>query len=161
MKEERPNGHLDVVKWLHEHTNPSSTHVFFVTLEEASKNGDLTMVKWLCEVRGEQSSCASVLAASKRHLDMLEWLRGNNFDRYPLASMDDAAANGHLNVLKWMQLNAGYATVAAMDMAASNGHITVVEWLHQKRKEGCTTSAMNSAAANGHLEIVHNRSTCV
>ncbi|ETP33004.1 hypothetical protein F442_18402, partial [Phytophthora nicotianae P10297] len=148
------NGHLHVVEWLQEHTNPTPTHMFFVTLEEAAKNGDLAMVKWLCEVRGEQSSYASVLAASEGHLGVLKWLRGNVFNPTPSASMDDAAANGHLEVLKWMQTNSGYATTAAMNKAAGNGHFAVVKWLHQNRKEGCTTAAMDLAAANGHLEIV-------
>ncbi|KAG7377664.1 hypothetical protein PHYPSEUDO_011166 [Phytophthora pseudosyringae] len=126
------NGHLNVVEWLQEHTNPTPTHMFFVTLEEAAKNGDLAMVKWLCEVRGEQSSYASVLAASEGHLDVLKWLRGNIFNPTPSVSMDDAAASGHLAVLQWMQTNSGYATTAAMNKAA----------------------AMDLASANGHLEIV-------
>ncbi|POM70139.1 Hypothetical protein PHPALM_13471 [Phytophthora palmivora] len=128
--------------------------MFFVTLEEAAKNGDLTMVKWLCDVRGEWSPYAAVLAASGGHLDVLKWLRGNIFSSSPSASMDDAAANGHLHVLKWLQINSGYATPAAMNKAAGNGHLDIVKWLHKTRREGCTITAMDTAAANGHLEIV-------
>ncbi|KAF1772750.1 Ankyrin repeat-containing domain [Phytophthora cactorum] len=77
------NGHLRVVQWLQEHTNPTPTHMFFVTLEEAAKNGDLPMVKWLCNVRGEWSPYAGILAASGGHLDLfalgkfytLQWLK--------------------------------------------------------------------------------------
>ncbi|KAG2878803.1 hypothetical protein PC115_g22970, partial [Phytophthora cactorum] len=61
------HGHLHVAQWLHEHTAPPPTHMFFVTLEEAARNGDLEMVRWLCEVRGEWSPYAAVLAASGGH----------------------------------------------------------------------------------------------
>ncbi len=44
--------------------------------------------------------------------------------------------------------------VRAMDRAAANGHLEVVRWLHANRTEGCTTSAMDDAAKNGHLEVV-------
>jgi len=42
----------------------------------------------------------------------------------------------------------------AMDDAAWNGHLEVVKWLHTNRLEGCTVDAMNWAAAHGHLEIM-------
>ncbi|CAN0442462.1 unnamed protein product, partial [Discosporangium mesarthrocarpum] len=43
----------------------------------------------------------------------------------------------------------------AMDMAAANGHLDVVKWLHKHRPSvGCTTNAMDSAAERGHLEVV-------
>ncbi|KAG3087764.1 hypothetical protein PI125_g18562, partial [Phytophthora idaei] len=148
------NGHLRVVQWLQEHTNPTPTHMFFVTLEEAAKNGDLPMVKWLCNVRGEWSPYAGILAASGGHLDVLKWLKNNIFSSSPSASMDDAAANGHLHVLKWLQVNSGYATHAAMNKAAGNGHLEIVKWLQNTRREGCTTVAMDRAAANGYFDIV-------
>lgn len=39
-------------------------------------------------------------------------------------------------------------------MAAANGHLDVAKWLHQNRAEGCTEYAMDAAARNGHLEVV-------
>ncbi len=41
-----------------------------------------------------------------------------------------------------------------MNLAAANGHIEVVKWLHENRKEGCTEHAMKWAAQNGHFEVV-------
>ncbi|KAF1788694.1 Ankyrin repeat-containing domain [Phytophthora cactorum] len=87
------HGHLHVAQWLHEHTAPPPTHMFFVTLEEAARNGDLEMVRWLCEVRGEWSPYAAVLAASGGHLEVLEWLRTNLFSSSSSSiSMDNAAS---------------------------------------------------------------------
>ncbi|POM77347.1 DNA excision repair protein ERCC-6, partial [Phytophthora palmivora] len=69
--------------------------------------------------------------------------------------MDDAAANGHLQVVKWLHLNRSEGcTTAAMDCAAANGHLDVVKWLHLYRSEGCTTKAIDGAAENGHLDVI-------
>ena len=38
-----------------------------------------------------------------------------------------------------------------MDDAARNGHLEVVKFLHMNRREGCTNKAMDSAARNGHI----------
>lgn len=40
-----------------------------------------------------------------------------------------------------------------MDGAAANGHLEVVRWLHNNRLEGCTTKAMEGAALNGHWKL--------
>ncbi|RLN82098.1 hypothetical protein BBJ28_00025932 [Nothophytophthora sp. Chile5] len=144
------HGHLEVAQWLHEHTAPPPTHMFFVTLEEAARSGDMRMVRWLCEVRGEWSPYAAVLAASRGHLEVLKWLRTNLFSSNSSSiSMDDAAAGGHLEVLRWLQNHSGYATLGAMNKAAANGHIEVVQWLHEHRREGCTTDAVDLAASHG------------
>ncbi|KAG2793729.1 hypothetical protein PC111_g22916, partial [Phytophthora cactorum] len=149
------HGHLHVAQWLHEHTAPPPTHMFFVTLEEAARNGDLEMVRWLCEVRGEWSPYAAVLAASGGHLEVLEWLRTNLFSSSSSSiSMDNAASGGHLDVLQWLQNHSGYATQGAMNKAATSGHLEVVQWLHEYRREGCTSDAMNLAATAGHLDVV-------
>jgi hypothetical protein len=42
----------------------------------------------------------------------------------------------------------------AMNLAAANGHLEVVKWLHANRREGCMMDAMEYAARNGHLEVV-------
>ncbi|KAF0699456.1 Aste57867_9998 [Aphanomyces stellatus] len=69
-------------------------------------------------------------------------------------AMDYAAANGHIDMVRFLN-DAGYAgTTDAMDVAAGHGHLQVVTFLHTHRQEGCTTQAMNNAAANGHLEML-------
>lgn len=45
-------------------------------------------------------------------------------------------------------------TTAAMDGAAANNHLEVVKWLHENRSEGSTTDALDRAAGNGHIEVV-------
>ena len=70
-------------------------------------------------------------------------------------AMDEAAENGHLNIVKWLHENRteGCST-KAIDDAAGNGFLDVVKWLHENRTEGCTTSAIDLAAISGHFDIV-------
>lgn len=46
-----------------------------------------------------------------------------------------------------------YTRTEAMDEAAKNGHLDVVTWLHENRQEGCTGGAMDMAGRHGHLEV--------
>mmetsp|Transcript_17703 Transcript_17703/g.28787 ORF Transcript_17703/g.28787 Transcript_17703/m.28787 type:complete len:112 (+) Transcript_17703:153-488(+) len=62
------------------------------------------------------------------------------------SSMDNAAKEGHLAVVKWLHKNRQECTTQAMNLSAWNGHLHVVEWLHANRSEGCTTWGMNMAA---------------
>lgn len=40
-----------------------------------------------------------------------------------------------------------------MDEAAKNGHLEMVKWLHENRHEGCTGGAMDVASRHGHLDV--------
>ena len=43
---------------------------------------------------------------------------------------------------------------SVMNGAAANGHLDVVVWLNENRTEGCSKCAMNEAAINGHLDVI-------
>ncbi len=69
-------------------------------------------------------------------------------------TMDWAACNGHLEVVKWLHVNSTEGCTAhAMDWAAACGHLEVVKWLHLNRSEGCTHWAMIWAVANDRLDV--------
>lgn len=79
----------------------------------------------------------------------------SDYLKYDEHTMDIAAANGHLNVLKWLHKNRkDGCSKKAMLYAVDNDHFHVVRWLHQNRTEGCTRYAIDSAAMNGNLEMV-------
>ena len=96
------NGHLEIVKILHENRTEGCTTW---AMDKAATNGQLEVVKWLHENRTE--GCTA-------------W------------TMNSAAENGHLEVLKFLHenRNEGY-TAWAMNRATSNGHLEVAKWLHE------------------------------
>lgn len=166
------HNHLVIVKWLHENKYGGCTGT---ALGTAARKGYLEMVQWLIANRSEfgvangakpndDEPTSTVIvaitnamfsAASRGHLEIVQFL--DRYQREPFArfGMDVVAANGHLEILKWLHSNRSEGcTTDAMDQAASKGHIDVVQWLHEHRTEGCTVDAMNGAAGKGHIEIV-------
>lgn len=94
-------------------------------------------------------------AAMNGRLDIIKYLHINNLSECTIGAMDFAAAYGHFEVVRWLHYNRteGCSTTA-MDIAAALGYLPIVEFLHNNRNEGCTTYAMEAAAREGHLEIV-------
>lgn len=96
-------------------------------MEAAAKHGDLAFVQRL-HVHGAQST--------------------------PMV-MTHAAANGHLNVERWLhEFRAEGCTGNAVTWAASNVHLDVIQWLHLYKPQQFTTEVMNKAAQEGQLKIV-------
>ncbi|OWY97148.1 hypothetical protein PHMEG_00032396, partial [Phytophthora megakarya] len=147
------NGHLEVVKWLHESRAEGCTKH---AMDGAATGGHLEVLKWLQQHRLEGCSATAMDGAARNgHLDVIKWLHTNTTAGCTTKAMDDAATYGYLDVVKWLHSNLDEGcTVAAMDGAASNGYWDIVKWLHRNRTEGCTTSAMDNAARHGHLLIV-------
>jgi hypothetical protein len=66
---------------------------------------------------------------------------------------DWAAKTGKLHLLKDPKSTLKYTT-KAFDGAAANGHLEVIKWLHENKKDvECTENALDKAAAKGHLEV--------
>ncbi|KAG3027418.1 hypothetical protein PC121_g17770 [Phytophthora cactorum] len=149
------NNHLEVAKFLHEFTAPPPDDMFLI--DEAARHGDLEMMRWLHSERGDQLTYEGVMkAVDHGYLDALKWMK----DTFPESvvikdiRMDNAAANGHLEMIKWLHQHHAWCTKQAMNRAAGNGHLEVVQFLNERRSEGCTTDAMDLAASNGQLEMV-------
>lgn len=158
-------GHVDVIQWLYEHGYlQDEARATVVLVRGAVDGGRQQVLKWVHDVYGhvldnkraaKQRLCVDD-AARSGHIGLLPFLGKNNaFYHFTSDAMDDSAANGHFQVVKWLHNNTDSAcTTAAMDQAAKNGHLDIVRFLHDHRKEGCTKAAMDGAARNGHLEIV-------
>ena len=118
------NGHLEIVKWLHESGGICTTFA----MDLAAYNGHLEIVKWLHENR--QEGCtknAMDYAALTDNLKIIKWLHENRNE----------------GCSEW-----------AMNFAASYNRFEIVKWLYENRKEGRLDQAMHFAALNGHLEMV-------
>ena len=158
MKYAAKNGHLEVVKWLHENHIEGRTDE---AMDWAAKNGHLEIVIWLHLNRKERLTSGGMCttdamdwAAHNGYLEVVKWLHENRQEGCTMNAMNFAASNGHLEIVKYLHQNQKMCTYLAMDWAAYNGHLEVVKWLHENRTEGCTTYAMDIAAKEGHLEVI-------
>ncbi|OWY99947.1 hypothetical protein PHMEG_00028966 [Phytophthora megakarya] len=118
------DGHLSVVKWLHENRSDGCT---YRAMNNSAGNG---------------------------HLGVVKWLNANRSEGCTTRAMDKAAGNGNLEVVKWLHENRSEGcSTKAMDLAAANGHLKILEWLYANRAEGCTVKAFESALQNSHLRV--------
>ncbi|KAF1795812.1 Ankyrin repeat-containing domain [Phytophthora cactorum] len=63
-----PNGHLEVVQWLHQHREEGCSTL---AVDAAAAHGQLNVVRWLCENRSEGCTTAADDAAENGHLDVV------------------------------------------------------------------------------------------
>lgn len=125
MNEAASNGHLSVLRWLHEFRDEGCTN-------DAVK-----------------------FAAYNGHLEVIQWLHQHKPQCFTTDAMDFAAFNGQLKALKWLHFNRTEGcTMQAMDLAATYGHAEIVQWLHDNRTEGCSVHALTGAAQRGDLGLV-------
>jgi len=119
------NGHLEVIKFLHENTSQGCTKY---AIDYAACNGHLEVVKFLHENR--QEGCTR-------------------------DAIDYAACNGHLEVVKFLHENRQEGcTKDAMNFAAIRGHLEIVKFLHENRTEGCTEDAIVWGTIGCRREVV-------
>ncbi|OWZ20145.1 hypothetical protein PHMEG_0005485 [Phytophthora megakarya] len=147
------NNRLQVAKFLHEYTTPPSDDRFLI--DEAARHGDLDMMQWLHTERGDRLTYEGVTrAVDCGFLEAVKWMK----DTFPRdvrineIKMDNAAANGHLDMVKWLHTQQAWCTKQAMNPA--NGHLNMVQWLHENRTEGCTQYAVDTAAKKGYLYVM-------
>jgi len=144
------NGHLHVVKWLHETTSRGGDPM------GNSATSFMAVNQLWNVVTVEKCTTAAIDgAATNGHLSVVKWLHKNRAEGCTTVAMDGAARNGHFRVVAWLHCNRQEGcTTAALDGAASGGWLLLVDFLHRERAEGCTTDAMMNAAFNGHVEVV-------
>ncbi|OWZ01920.1 hypothetical protein PHMEG_00026612 [Phytophthora megakarya] len=137
------NGHLDVVKWLHEmRTEGCSVDA----MDAGALYGHADVV---------QSIQGMYNIRNGRHLNVVQWLHNNTSAGCTTEAMDKAATNGHFKVVEWLHEHRSEGcTTTAMDGAAQNGHLNIVKYLHDKRSKGCTVAAMDQASEEGYLHVV-------
>ncbi|KAG2786314.1 hypothetical protein PC129_g20645 [Phytophthora cactorum] len=131
-----PNGHLEVVQWLHQHREEGCSTL---AVDAAAAHGQLNVVRWLCENQLEGCTTAADDAAENGHLDVVQYLHSRGIDCTATA-IDKAAGNGHLHIVKWLSYNGnGECTTDAMDGAAASGALDVVKsprgWMHRGSDE--------------------------
>lgn len=160
------NGYLQVVEFLC--AQVGFKHFTRGMLVDAAKNGHQSVVKWMCQNASNQNLIyqdgkqhsktitAMEAAASAGHLTIAKYLhaldkfyssrkrrRGEVIPRVRPICTNGAAANGHLEVVKWLhEHRLEGCSGRAMDGAASAGHLNVMQLLFKHCFEGCSIAAI-------------------
>ncbi|OQR93449.1 hypothetical protein THRCLA_08446 [Thraustotheca clavata] len=143
------NGDVNMIQYLHANGSQACT---IEAMNLAAREGHLDVVMWLFENRTEGCITSALRnAKEKNHTKIVTYLTHRQDMKWDL---DIAALHGNLDVVRKLHELGGSCTSAAMDNAAANGHFEIVKYLHVHRSEGCTTNAMDLAAARGHVRVV-------
>ena len=149
------NGHCDLFKWLVTNVRYDSTSF----VEHAVKNGRLEILKYLNGTRN-RNSCDYLFhyacrdAAANGHLDVLRYLR-EHFCLWDEYTYLGAAKGGHLDIIKYLHENKCPSDLDgyALKYAATNGDLVMIKYLHEIRFPW-NTRVFQSAAKNGNIEIL-------
>lgn len=97
------------------------------------------------------------VAGENGWLDLLNYGHNyKRFPTWDSSACDMAAKNGHINILKWLRENEYVISFDASDIAARSGQFAVLEWLHQNMSEFTHWRSHTYAAAalGGHFDIL-------
>ena len=100
----------------------------------------------------EISFCVRVAQTNK--LDLLKWAREEKKCEWNVATINMAASQGNLEMLKYCVSNKCPIDMLACIKAAENGHLECLKYLHEEVKVPWDWETANLAAKNGHLHIL-------
>ncbi|RLN68953.1 hypothetical protein BBJ28_00021709, partial [Nothophytophthora sp. Chile5] len=174
------NNHKDVVDWLRKHAAPHADSLRKV-MEVAATTGTVDVVEWLFKELHESVEDALWSAQSSFQWDTAQWilehcklkgpwidwdlpakdgalpflqyLRSRSIGGPGYYTLQVAAWNGHLEVVKWLHYELGVTLTPTLWLAAENGHLDLLQWLHENGCNHGRASVLDSAAAHGHLEL--------
>lgn len=131
------NGHLDILKWIHEHNTTILPNIDGVN--EAAEYGHLDVLKWIYENAHILPDIDGVNSAvANGHIDVLKWIYETSSLLPDVYGADLAAYNGYINILKWIYEKSSLNYTPTLpdsdgaDLAARYNHKDVVEWLASK-----------------------------
>ena len=144
------NGHLNILKWLHERYCPISKNA----ARYAAAEGHLEVLKWLYDNDNcEWDKSIATYAARGCQLEILKWLYKKNCE-IDYHTSSNAARNGNFEILKWLYQNEIKFGMQTQYEAALKGHLNIVKWLHRKKKRSIILKITTAAATQGHLEML-------
>ena len=118
------------------------------TLEVAWENRSLWPSYW----KGETYFCEQVAKTNK--LELLKWAREEKECKWDYRTIDAAAFQGNLEMVKYCVANECPINEFACAHAAENGHLEVLKYLHEEVKAPWDSGTAAFAARKGHLHIL-------
>jgi len=101
---------------------------------------------------GETYFCREVAWTNK--LELLKWAREEKKCKWDEGTINAAARQGNLEMVKYCVANECPIDEWACENAARNGHLEVLKYLHEEVKAPWDSSTAYLAARNGHLHIL-------
>ena len=117
------------------------------TLEVAWENLSLWPSWW-----EEEYFCEQVAKTNK--LELLKWIREEKQCKWNRFTIDAAAEQGNLEMVKYCVANACPINKYACQFAARNGHLECLKYLREEAKAPWDYEVLHFAHANKHLECL-------
>ncbi|CAL6423528.1 unnamed protein product [Bathycoccus prasinos] len=118
------------------------------TLEFAWEHKSL----WPRYLKDEPSFCWKVAKTNK--LELLKWAREEKKCKWNKYTIEAAAEQGNLEMVKYCVANECPIDEMACAQAAQNGHLEILKYLHEEAKAPWGSDTAAGAALNGHLHIL-------
>ena len=96
--------------------------------------------------------CSRVAHTNK--LELLKWAREEKKCKWDAGTIEAAARQGNLEMVKYCVANKCPIRTVACACAALNGHLEVLKYLHEEVKAPWGSWTAVGAAQNGHLHIL-------
>jgi len=145
---------MEILQILLEKCDSFSNYAGYM-LRAAVRSGNLHIVKWLRSVAcipWDTDACND--AAANGHLEILKYLQKQ---AYPMSvsTYVDAAANGHLEIIKWLRENGYSWNELVCSYASRNDHYEILKWLHDN---GCPWDKLTIINAKSYkvLKYAHD-----
>ncbi|EGG23583.1 hypothetical protein DFA_05716 [Cavenderia fasciculata] len=139
----------EILEYLIKRCGDSSNDFLVWAMNSAINNGYLSTVKLIGSYDGLKLDKTTMDRAARVSIEIVKT------EGCSKNAMDNAATNGHLEIVKFLHEHRQEGcNKVAMDHASRKGHLNVVRYLHEHRSEGATSSAMDWAACNKHIEVV-------
>ncbi len=101
---------------------------------------------------GETSFCRRVAETNK--LELLEWAREEKKCEWDVVTINAAARQGNLEMVKYCVAKKCPISTWACAYAAENGHLECLKYLREEAKAPWGSTTANCAALKGHLHIL-------